>query len=205
MSFSLAKTKFDKRTINQLLLATALGVSASSVAFAQTAGKAADKNTGSAASSGAAAQSAPTGNIKIGFVNTEKILRDSAPAKDAQSKIEAEFKKRDTDLQKLASTLRTKYESFDKNAPVMSDADRTKAQRELSDLDTDLQRKRREFQEDFNRRRNEAFSGIVEKANAAIKNIAEKQNYDLIVQDAVTVSPRIDITDTVIKALDNGK
>ncbi|HBP30298.1 MAG: OmpH family outer membrane protein [Advenella sp.] len=203
MSFSLAHTKFNKRTINQLLVATVLGVSASSVAFAQTAGKAADKKPANAAS--AAAESAPVSNIKIGFVNTEKILRDSAPAKDAQTKIEGEFKKRDSELQKLASTLRTKYESFDKNAPVMSDSDRTKAQRELSDLDTDLQRKRREFQEDFNRRRNEAFSGIVEKANAAIKNIAEKQNYDLIVQDAVTVSPRIDITDTVIKALDNGK
>lgn len=202
MSFSLAHTKFNKRTINQLLVATVLGVSASSVAFAQTAGKAADKKPANAS---AATESAPVSNIKIGFVNTEKILRDSAPAKDAQTKIEGEFKKRDTELQKLASTLRTKYESFDKNAPVMSDADRTKAQRELSDLDTDLQRKRREFQEDFNRRRNEAFSGIVEKANAAIKNIAEKQNYDLIVQDAVTVSPRIDITDTVIKALDNGK
>lgn len=203
MSFSLAHTKFNKRTINQLLVATVLGVSASSVAFAQTAGKAADKKPANAPA--AAAGSAPVSNIKIGFVNTEKILRDSAPAKDAQTKIEGEFKKRDTDLQKLASTLRTKYENFDKNAPVMSDADRTKAQRELSDLDTDLQRKRREFQEDFNRRRNEAFSGIVEKANAAIKNIAEKENYDLIVQDAVTVSPRIDITDTVIKALDNGK
>src|SRR5690606_24171197 len=205
MSFSLAHTKFNKRTINQLLVATVLGVSASSVAFAQTAGKAAEKKPANASSASAATESAPVSNIKIGFVNTEKILRDSAPAKEAQTKIENEFKKRDAELQKLAGTLRTKYESFDKNAPVMSDADRTKAQRELSDLDTDLQRKRREFQEDFDRRRNEAFSGIVEKANAAIKNIAEKQNYDLIVQDAVTVSPRIDITDTVIKALDNGK
>ncbi len=205
MSFSLANTKFNKRTIAQLLVASVLGVSASSVAFAQTAGKAADKKSTTSGSTASASQSAPVSNIKIGFVNTEKILRDSAPAKDAQAKIENEFKKRDTDLQKLAGTLRSKYESFDKNAPVMSDADRTKAQRELSDLDTDLQRKRREFQEDFNRRRNEAFSGIVEKANAAIKSIAEKQNYDLIVQDAVTVSPRIDITDTVIKALDSGK
>ncbi|WP_051401753.1 OmpH family outer membrane protein [Advenella kashmirensis] len=202
MSFSLANTKFNKRTINQLLVATVLGVSASSGAFAQTAGKAADKKP---AGTSTASETAPVSNIKIGFVNTEKILRDSVPAKDAQTKIENEFKKRDAELQKLAGTLRTKYENFDKNAPVMSDSDRTKAQRELSDLDTDLQRKRREFQEDFNRRRNEAFSGIVEKANAAIKNIAEKQNYDLIVQDAVTVSPRIDITDTVIKALDNGK
>lgn len=141
--------------------------------------------------------------VKIGFVNTEKILRDSKPAKEAQTQIEEEFGKRDAELQQLADSLRTKYEDFEKNAPVMSDADRSKAQRELTDLDTDLQRKRREFQEDFNRRRNDAFSSIVEKANVAIHELAAEEEYDLILQDAVTVSERIDITDKVIQVLDN--
>ncbi|NLY65682.1 MAG: OmpH family outer membrane protein [Alcaligenaceae bacterium] len=184
------------RKIGVLLATSVLGLSLSvPTAFAQAtkATDAAEKKTE------AAADNAP---LKIGFVNTEKILRDSAPAKEAQQKIETEFKKRDEELQKLATTLRSKAEEFDKNAPVMTDADRSKAQRELSDLDTDLQRKRREFQEDFNRRRNEAFSGIVDKANVAIREIAEKESYDLIVQDAVTVSARIDITEAVIQVLD---
>ncbi|MBV2180274.1 OmpH family outer membrane protein [Castellaniella sp. MT123] len=138
---------------------------------------------------------------KIGFVSTERILRDSKPAKAAQAKIEAEFKKRDQDLQKQADSLRSQAQKLDKDAPVLSEADRVKRQRQLQDIDSDLQRKRREFQEDFNRRRNEEFSAIVEKADTAIKKIAEQQNYDLIIQDAVTVSPRVDITDQVIKAL----
>lgn len=138
---------------------------------------------------------------KIGFVSTERILRDSKPAKAAQAKIEAEFKKRDQDLQKLSDNLRAQAQKLDKDAPVLSEADRIKRQRQLQDMDSDLQRKRREFQEDFNRRRNEEFSSIVEKADAAIKKIAEQQSYDLIIQDAVTVSPRVDITDQVIKAL----
>lgn len=182
-----------KNSIAKTVLASALGLSVT-VAFAQDA-KPAEKS----------AQASVVSHIKIGFVNTEKLLRESAPAKEAEKKIDEEFKKRDEDLQKLANELRSKYEKFDKNAPVMSDTDRSKAQRELTDLDTDLQRKRREFQEDFNRRRNDAFASIVEKANTAIKNIAEKQDYDLILQDAVTVSPRIDITDEVIKALDSKK
>jgi outer membrane protein len=139
---------------------------------------------------------------KVGFVNTERILRDSAPAKAAQKKIEAEFKKRDNALQSLASTFRTKAEKFERDAIVLSESDRAKRQRELANLDADLQRKRREFQEDFNRRRNEEFAGIVEKANVAIKRIAETENYDLILQDAVTVNPRNDITDKVIRNLD---
>lgn len=138
---------------------------------------------------------------KIGFVNTERILRDSIPAKAAQTKIEAEFKKREDDLQKLAANLRNLAQKFEKDAPVLSESDRNKRQRELANLDADIQRKRREFQEDFNRRRNEEFASIVEKANAAIKRIAEQENYDIILQDAVTVSPRIDITDKVIQAL----
>lgn len=138
---------------------------------------------------------------KIGFVSTERILRDSAPAKAAQTKIENEFKKRDQELQNLANRLRNEAQKFDKDAPVLSESERVKRQRALADLDSDLQRKRREFQEDFNRRRNEEFSSIVERADAAIKKIAESQGYDLIIQDAVTVSPRIDITDQVLKAL----
>lgn len=140
---------------------------------------------------------------KIGFVSTERILRDSQPAKAAQSKIDSEFKKRDDELQNLANKLRNDAQKFDKDAPALSEADRIKRQRQLADLDSDLQRKRREFQEDFNRRRNEEFSSIVDKADAAIQRIAETQGYDLIIQDAVTVSPRVDITDEVLKALGN--
>lgn len=138
---------------------------------------------------------------KIGFVSTERILRDSRPAKAAQAKIESEFKRRDDELQSMANNLRNQAQKFDKDAPVLSESERIKRQRQLADLDSDLQRKRREFQEDFNRRRNEEFSSIVEQADEAIRKIAESQGYDLIIQDAVTVSPRVDITDQVMQAL----
>lgn len=138
---------------------------------------------------------------KIGFVNTERILRDSAPAKAAQTKIEAEFKKREEEIQRLGNSLRTAAQNFEKDAPVLSESDRNRRQRELANIDADLQRKRRELQEDFNRRRNEEFATIIERANASIKRIAEKEDYDMILQDAVTVNPRADITEKVIQAL----
>jgi outer membrane protein len=140
---------------------------------------------------------------KIGFVNTERILSDSAPARAAQAKIEAEFKKRDEELQRIGNSLKASAQKFEKDAPVLSESDRGKRQRDLANQDADLQRKRREFQEDFNRRRNEEFAVIVEKANVSIKRIAEAENFDAIIQDAVTVNPRIDITDKVIQALGN--
>jgi len=146
-------------------------------------------------------QSVRAQGSKIGFVNTERILRDSAPAKAAQTKIEAEFKKREDEIQRLGNNLRTAAQKFEKDAPILSESDRNKRQRELANIDADLQRKRREFQEDFNRRRNEEFATIIERANAAIKKIADSESYDLILQDAVTVNPRVDITDKVVKAL----
>src|SRR3546814_14012641 len=126
---------------------------------------------------------------KIGFVNTERILRESAPAKTAQSKIESEFKKRDDELQRLSSNLRAQAEKFDKDAPVLSESDRTSRQRDLSRLDPELQRKRRAFQEDFHRRRNDEFSALDTTAHTAIKRIAEQHNYAPILHDASHTNP----------------
>jgi outer membrane protein len=114
-----------------------------------------------------------------------------------QVKLEAEFAKRDKDLADMAQKLK----SLDKNGASMSPADRAQKQRDLSQLDTDFQRKQREFREDLNQRRNEELAAVLDRANKVIKQIAEQQHYDLIVQEAVYVSPRIDITDQVLKAL----
>jgi len=149
-----------------------------------------------------AASEAPVVGTKIGFVNTQRLLVDSVLAKTAQTKLETEFDKRNQELQKALNDFRTRVQQFERDAPVLAESDRNRRQRELGNIDADLQRKQREIQEDFNRRRNEEFSIIIEKANTAIKNIAEKENYDLILQDAVTVSPRVDITDKVLKALE---
>ncbi|WP_205981735.1 MULTISPECIES: OmpH family outer membrane protein [unclassified Paraburkholderia] len=141
---------------------------------------------------------------KIAAVNSDRILRESAPAKSAQTKLEAEFAKRDKDLQDMAQRLKTMSDSLDKSGPSLSVADRAQKQRDLSQLDSDFQRKQREFREDLNQRRNEELAAVLDRANKVIKQIAEQQHYDLIVQEAVYVSPRIDITDQVLKALASG-
>lgn len=171
-----------------------LAFTVSPVVMAQASAQASDAST-----------SGQSFNAKIGFVNTQKILQDSGPSKKAQENIEKEFKKRNDDLQKEIAEFRKKVQQFEKDAPVLAESDRNRRQRELGNLDADLQRKQREIQEDFNRRRNEEFAIIIEQANAAIMEIAEKESYDLILQDAVTVSDRVDITEKVIKVLEAKK
>ncbi|WP_199189362.1 OmpH family outer membrane protein [Trinickia dabaoshanensis] len=138
---------------------------------------------------------------RIAAVNSDRILRESSAAKAAQLKLEAEFAKRDKDLQDMASRLKTLSDQLDKNAASLSPTDRASKQSQLSNLDTEFQRKQREFREDLNQRRNEELAAVLDRANKVIKQIAEQQHYDLIVQEAVYVSPRIDITDQVLKAL----
>jgi outer membrane protein len=138
---------------------------------------------------------------KIGFVSTERIFREAAPAKAAQAKIEQEFSKRDRELQEVAARLKLMSEKFDKDAPVLSESDRVRRQRELTDLDKEFQRKQREFREDLNQRRNEELAIVLERTNKVIKQIADTEKYDIVFQEAVYASPRIDITDKVLRAL----
>ena len=150
-----------------------------------------------AAASGAWAQEA----LKIGYVNSDRVLRDAAPAKAAQAKLEAEFSKRDRELLDLANRLKAASERLDKDGPTLSETERSRRQRELVDQDRDLQRKRREFQEDLTQRKNEELGAVVERTNRVIKQIFETEKYDLILQEAVFWSPKVDITDKVIRAL----
>ena len=147
--------------------------------------------------------SASAAEFKIGFVNTEKVFRDAAPAVKAQKKIEQEFAKRDQEMQKTAEQIRKLQEALEKNTVTMSEADRRNKEREFGELNKDFQRKQREFREDLNQRRNEELAAVLERANRTIKAIAEAEKYDIIFQEAVYASPRIDITDKVIKALED--
>ena len=139
--------------------------------------------------------------LKIGYVNSERVLREAIPAKAAQAKLEAEFSRRDKDLADQGAKLKAAADKLDKDGPTLAESERSRRQRELVEQDRDLQRKRREFQEDLNQRRNEELAAVVERANRVIKQIFETEKYDLIIQEAVFAGPRIDITDKVIKAL----
>ena len=143
--------------------------------------------------------------LKVGFVNTERILRDAAPAKAAQQKLEQEFSRRDKELQDMAARLKSLGERLDRDAAVSSESDRQRRQREFAESEKEYQRKQREFREDLNQRRNEELSQVIDKANRVIKQIAEQEKYDVILQEAVFASPRIDITDKVLRALGSCK
>jgi len=140
-------------------------------------------------------------DTKIGFVNTEKLLREAPLSVTAQKKLEREFAARDQELQKMAKQARDLQSQLDKDGVTMSDSERKNKERDLGNLNRELQRQGREFREDLNLRRNEELGQIQERARKAIQDIARAEKYDLIVEQAVYFDPKIDITDRVMKSL----
>ncbi|GMU71155.1 MAG: hypothetical protein AMXMBFR42_06200 [Burkholderiales bacterium] len=158
--------------------------------------------SGTAAAQGASATTPAASAFRIGFVNTERLFREAAPAKRAQAKLEKEFATRDAEVQKLTKQTRDLQSSLDKDGATMAESERRTKERDLANLSRDLQRAQREFREDLNLRRNEELAQLQERANKVIQQIAETEKFDLILQDPVVyASQRIDITEKVIKAL----
>ncbi len=148
---------------------------------------------------------AAVAETKIGFVNSDRVMREAAPAVRAQQRLEKEFEKRDDELQRMAKDLKAMQENLEREGTTMAESDRRNKERAVNDINRDFQRKQREFREDLNQRRNEELASVLDKANRSVKDIAEKENYDIIFQEAVFANPRIDITDKVIKALSDAK
>lgn len=143
--------------------------------------------------------------LKLGYVNTQRIFKDAPAAVKAAKKLDAEFSRRDQELQRMNQQLEAMQAKLEKEGVTMSESERRNKEREFGELSRDFQRKQREFREDLNLRQNEEYVAVIEKANKAIKQIAEAEKYDLIVQDALYFSPKVDITDKVIKALTDSK
>lgn len=139
--------------------------------------------------------------FRVGFVNTDRIFREANSAKQAQAKLEQEFSRREKELNELGTSLKTASERFEREAPTLSEVQRGQRQRALVDQDREFQRKRREFQEDLNARKNEELQQVLDRANRVVRQVAEQEKYDLILQEAVYINPKHDITDKVIRAL----
>ena len=139
--------------------------------------------------------------FKVGIVNLDRIFREANSAKNAQVKLEQEFSKREKEITDAAAQLKTASDKFEREAPTLAETQRATRQKQLVDQDRDFQRKRREFQEDLNSRKNEELQQVIERANKVVKALAEAEKYDLILQEAVYVNPKHDITDKVLKSL----
>ena len=152
----------------------------------------------------ATVSAAGAAELKIGFVDVERISRESAPAERASKQLEKEFAPRQQELQRREAQIKELKVQLEREGVTLSESDRRGKEQELGRANVEFQRMQREFREDLTIRRNQEIQGLMERANRVIRAIAEAEKFDLIVQDAVYRNPRIDITDRVLKALAEG-
>ncbi len=144
---------------------------------------------------------AQAADLKIGFIDADRINRESVPAERATKKLEKEFAPREQELRRIEGQIKSLQGQLEKDGLTMGESDRRTKETELGRQTREFQRLQREFREDLNLRRNEELAALFERANRVIKQVAESEKYDLILQEAVYRSPRIDITEKVMKAL----
>ncbi|MAT65368.1 MAG: hypothetical protein CMN57_06960 [Gammaproteobacteria bacterium] len=143
--------------------------------------------------------------VKVGFVNTAKLMEEAPQAQDASKQMETEFAPREKELISLQREIKQMEDKLTRDGAVMSESERNKAERELLNQKRDLKRSQDEFREDLNIRRNELLARLQKELNDAIVALAKEDGYDLVLFEGVVfASDRIDITDAVLERLRRG-
>lgn len=149
-----------------------------------------------------AAAPAQAQSSRIAWLSAERIYNESKLAKQADQKLREEFSAREKALQELSVRSKATAEKWEKEGVHKPEPERSRLQREAYEADLNFQRRQREFREDLAQRTNEERAAIADKATKIIKQLATSEGYDIVLQDAVWASPRIDITNKVLEALD---
>ena len=140
--------------------------------------------------------------LKIGFVQVDKILQEAPQTIESNKKLEKEFSSRTDKLKADVKSLKERESSFSKDALTMKESERDSKEKSLSQFRVDVQRKERELREDINIRRNEELGGLQEQINKAVTSVSKAEGFDLVLYNGVAyASEKIDITDKILKSL----
>lgn len=151
---------------------------------------------------GLAAMTVSAQDLRIGVVNMERILRDSQSAAQASERLNTEGQRRQEEIDALTKRFKQRLERFEQGAPDMTESERVAERRELAEMERDVARRSREARDEFNQRRNEEVLLLQSRAGRVIQQIAEKEKFDLVLYEFFYASPKVDITERVMKELD---
>ena len=141
-------------------------------------------------------------DLKIGYVQVDKLLQEAPQTAESGKKLEKEFSPRSQELDRLQKQIRELEAALDKDRLTSTDAERRNRERDASNLKLEFQRKQRELREDINLRKNEELAVLQDRINKAVTTVAESESFDLVVYGGVAyASKKIDITDKVLKLL----
>ena len=140
--------------------------------------------------------------LKIGYVQVDKILQEAPQTAESGKKLEREFSPRSLELDKMQKQIRDIENTLDKEGVTISETERRNKERDVANQKIEFQRKQRELREDINLRKNEELASLQDRINKAVQTVSETDGYDLVVYGGVAyASKKIDVTDKVLKLL----
>lgn len=145
-------------------------------------------------------------DLKVGFVDMARVLKDAPQAELARKKLETEFAPRDDKIVSMQKRLKNLDEMQTRDLADMSGSDRRKIERDMIELRRDIKRAKEEFTEDFNLRRNEELTKLQKLISRTTIAVAKDDGYDIVLSDSVLfTSKRVDITDKILDRLRSAK
>jgi len=142
---------------------------------------------------------------KLGAVSPEVILRESKYAQDASKKLNDEFAPRNAAIAKRIESIKQKAAQLERDGPTLTDTQRTARQKEIADLDRDIQKDQRDFQADLESQKRAGIQKVLDLINKVVLRIAKDENYDFISQNVVYSSKAADLTPRIITEMDKEK
>lgn len=128
---------------------------------------------------------APASNgAKVGIIDMQLIMQKSTQISAINEQLTKDFKPRQDKLMATQKSLQDEVNKLNKDAAVMSAADKAKAQEKFNKDKVDLQNSMLSFQRDVAAAQNKAMEGFMRQLNNAVSNVAKTNNFDLILQRA---------------------
>ncbi len=148
------------------------------------------------------ALTAHSSELKVGYVQVDKILQEAPQTAESGKKLEREFSPRSQELDRMAKQIKDLETALDKDGLTITEAERRNKERDIQNIKVEFQRKQRELREDINLRKNEELGSLQDRINKAVQTVAKAESYDLVMYSGVAyAADKIDITDKVLKLL----
>lgn len=148
-------------------------------------------------------------NVKIGYIDLQKVIRDSKAGKSAKAAFENEFKRKKQIIDNKASILAQEKQDFISQSPLMDDEARKRKAEEIQQNEKELTRLRDDFREELQKKDFELTQKILKELESVIRVIGTKEGYSLIVEKTesgiIFGGDDVNITQKVITAYDNSK
>jgi outer membrane protein len=138
---------------------------------------------------------------KIGVVDFQKFFSSSDIGKQANAKLEKEYKTMEAGLKDLGGQIEELKKSLERDAMVMNDEMIEEKQREFNIKKMDLDRMQKKYYRDLKELEQVLVQNLREKFFALVESLGKKEGYLLILEKtaAIYYPSAIDITDKLIE------